>query len=318
MFEEFFDKCELQDPEIISASQSEKIKSALQKKVADNSPQKHSNKEENIMKTKTIRTFIIAAVAAVVGTVGVVGAADSLSVRKISLADKKAADAQFDEFHKNGLTGLLYEGTLNTGGYTVQDYIDAYDKANEEAGKNDYSSYPDDIYIIEPDEDDYQAVPVDDNTWVLVGSIPENSIISQLEKHTIRINEPSYDKPVYYTYVLDLSNENTIIDGDVIKVGSWEYNFIMSQEDHSAGWSSEFAEKYTVNDRKMLGKGIALATEHPFTNRDGSIGWSRSWCEIKYVDGEGWVYNGTRCNDRLVAAIEEGIAKYGNNFTIWY
>ena len=78
MFEEFFDKCELQDPEIISASQSEKIKSALQKRVADNSPQKHSNKEENIMKTKTIRTFIIAAVAAVVGTVGIIGAASTM------------------------------------------------------------------------------------------------------------------------------------------------------------------------------------------------------------------------------------------------
>ena len=78
MFEEFFDKCELHDPEIISASQSEKIKSALQKKVADNSQHTQTTKEEKPMKTKTIRTFIIAAVAAVVGTVSIIGAASTM------------------------------------------------------------------------------------------------------------------------------------------------------------------------------------------------------------------------------------------------
>lgn len=138
---------------------------------------------------------------------------------------------------------------------------------------------------------------------------------SDLEKHTIRINEPSRDKKVYYTYILDLDNEDTIIDGDVIKVGRWEYEFYQALNDNNegrsygAGWMSAFAEKYTVNDRKMLVNGIALA--HQEEN-------SRSWVQVKYVEGEGWVYSGTRCNDRLVAAIEEGIAMYGDNFTIWY
>lgn len=90
MFEEFFHKYEIRDPEEITPAQSKKINEALQQKMtADNSQVKHSteDKEKNIMKTKSIRTIIIAAAVAVVGLGGVVGASamgDFLTSREIA------------------------------------------------------------------------------------------------------------------------------------------------------------------------------------------------------------------------------------------
>ncbi|MCH5205636.1 MAG: hypothetical protein J1F09_01700 [Oscillospiraceae bacterium] len=56
------------------------------------------------MKTKTIRTFIIAAVAAVVGTVGVVGAASTILTReqiRDELAEKNSYTEEFQEIRNN-------------------------------------------------------------------------------------------------------------------------------------------------------------------------------------------------------------------------
>ena len=101
MFEEFFNKCEIQNPEKISEQQSEKIKATLQKRVAENSqPTKQPTKEENIMKTKSIRTIMIAAVAAVVGTIGIVGAASTILTReqiRDELAEKNSLTEEFQE-----------------------------------------------------------------------------------------------------------------------------------------------------------------------------------------------------------------------------
>ena len=324
MFEEFFNDCGILDPEQLSDEQSENIKSSLKKRLADGDhPQaERQTKEEKIMKASSkIRTLMLAATVAAAGAMSLIVSANTVPIsdvvipknekpaaEKISIPDNRdAAAEQFDEFYKNGLTGAL-EGTLNTGGYTVEDYINAYDEANAETDR----TYKD----AEPDEE------ID--KYIAIRERELNKYIDEKNKHTIRINEPSYDKPVYYTYRLDLSNENTVMDGDVITVGRWEYEDAMARNDPESGehfgtgWMSALAEEYTVNNRKMLGSGIALAHEDPFTNIDGSIGWSRSWCQIKYVDGEGWVYNGTRCNDRLVEAIEDGIATYGSNFTVWY
>ena len=74
MFEEFFEKCEIQNSEKIRLEQSENIKAALREKIAaDNSQPENSDKEKekDIMKSKSIRTFIIAAAVAVVGAVSV-------------------------------------------------------------------------------------------------------------------------------------------------------------------------------------------------------------------------------------------------------
>lgn len=90
MFEEFFERYGISDPEIITEEQSENIKAALQKKLAaDNSPSKRSDeeKEKDIMKTKSIRTIIIAAAVAVAGLAGAVGATSAILTSKEIAAD---------------------------------------------------------------------------------------------------------------------------------------------------------------------------------------------------------------------------------------
>lgn len=103
MFEEFFDKCEIQDPEKITTEQSENIKASLREKIAaDDSQPKLSGKEKekDIMKSKSIRTIIIAAAIAVVGLGGVVGATaigDFLTGREIAaeLATKNSPSQEY-------------------------------------------------------------------------------------------------------------------------------------------------------------------------------------------------------------------------------
>ena len=106
MFEEFFEKCEIQNSEIITEAQSENIKAALQEKLAaDNSPSKRptEEKEKNLMKTKAMRTFIIAAAIAVVGLAGVVGA-NAMGAFRTSeeiaedLANKNKVTPEFAEY----------------------------------------------------------------------------------------------------------------------------------------------------------------------------------------------------------------------------
>ena len=87
MFEEFFENCEMQDSEKMSEEQSENIKAALRKKIAADSLQpkiSDKEKEENIMKTKSIRTFIIAAAVAAIGAVGVSATGALLTAEEIA------------------------------------------------------------------------------------------------------------------------------------------------------------------------------------------------------------------------------------------
>lgn len=106
MFEEFFQNCEIRDPEKITTEQSENIKAALREKIAaDNSQPQRSDKEkeENIMKSKAIRTVIIAAAVAVVGLGGIVGASAMGAFRTseeiaADLADKNSVSPEFAEY----------------------------------------------------------------------------------------------------------------------------------------------------------------------------------------------------------------------------
>ena len=101
MFEEFFEKCEIQNAEKITEEQSENIKAALQEKLAaDNSPSKRptEEKEKNIMKTKSIRTVIIAAAVAVAGLAGVVGATSALLTREEIAADLATKNSASQEY----------------------------------------------------------------------------------------------------------------------------------------------------------------------------------------------------------------------------
>lgn len=87
MFEEFFENCEMQDSEKITAEQSENIKASLRQKIkADISQPNNSDKEKgkDIMKSKSIRTIIIAAAVAVIGAVGVSAAGALLTVEEIA------------------------------------------------------------------------------------------------------------------------------------------------------------------------------------------------------------------------------------------
>ena len=106
MFEEFFENCQMQDSEKITAEQSENIKAALREKIAaDNSQPKNSGKEKekDIMKAKSIRTMIIAAAVAVVGLGGIVGASAMGAFRTseeiaADLADKNSVSPEFAEY----------------------------------------------------------------------------------------------------------------------------------------------------------------------------------------------------------------------------
>ncbi|MCH5208081.1 MAG: hypothetical protein J1F04_04280 [Oscillospiraceae bacterium] len=109
MFEEFFDKCEIQYPETVTAEQSEKIKASLRKMVGENSQTKKPAKEENIMKTKTIRTVIIAAAVAALGAVGVAGAASIVPLSGTTVPeDYSESDTQYDESDQNSMISMEY------------------------------------------------------------------------------------------------------------------------------------------------------------------------------------------------------------------
>ena len=109
MFEEFFRKCEIRDPENITTEQSENIKAALREKLAAGASQPETSdkeKEENIMKSKAIRTVIIAAAVAVVGLGGIVGASAMGAFRTseeiaADLADKNSVSPEFAEYAEN-------------------------------------------------------------------------------------------------------------------------------------------------------------------------------------------------------------------------
>lgn len=102
MFEEFFKKCEIRDPEKITQAQSENIKAALRQKIAaDNLQPKISDKEKekDIMKSRSIRTFIIAAAVAVVGAVSVGATGMLLTSEEIAadLATKNSVTPEWVE-----------------------------------------------------------------------------------------------------------------------------------------------------------------------------------------------------------------------------
>ena len=103
MFEEFFKKCEIRDPEKITKAQYDNIKAALRNKIAaDSSQPENSNEEEkDIMKGKSIRTIIIAAAVAVVGLGATVAAAGNfLTAEGIAayLAEKNKVTPEFEEY----------------------------------------------------------------------------------------------------------------------------------------------------------------------------------------------------------------------------
>ena len=132
MFEEFFQKYEIRDPEKITKAQSKKINAALQKKLAaDNSQPQHSykEKENDIMKTKSIRTIIIAAAVAVIGAVSV-GATGILLTREEIAADLA---------EKNGFTPEFAE---------VVAEVESRNKPNEEPNQPGYG------YIVAPSYED--------------------------------------------------------------------------------------------------------------------------------------------------------------------
>lgn len=115
MFEEFFQGCGINDPEKITQAQSENIRTALQKKLAADDPQPEisdKEKEENIMKSKSIRTVIIAAAVAVAGLCGAVGAAGSSLTREeitAELAGKNNVTPEFAEYAEGVLSGIEAE-----------------------------------------------------------------------------------------------------------------------------------------------------------------------------------------------------------------
>lgn len=104
MFEEFFEQCKMQDSEKITAERSENIKAALRKKIAAEISQPKNSvkeKEKDIMKTKSIRTIIIAAAVAVAGLGAAVAATGNfLTPREIAadLAEKNKVTPEFEEY----------------------------------------------------------------------------------------------------------------------------------------------------------------------------------------------------------------------------
>lgn len=170
MFEEFFDKCEIQDPEKITTEQSENIKAALREKIAaDYSQPKISGKEKekDIMKSKSIRTIIIAAAIAVVGLGGVVGATaigDFLTSKEI------AAD-------------------LATKNSPSQEYIDKIAEAEKIAGRELHSSPWYDVMNVTEfavrgtTHADFKGWDEEDFPAIIFEHLDENGGLSQLIKY---------------------------------------------------------------------------------------------------------------------------------------
>ena len=101
MFEEFFENCEMQDSEKMSEELSENIKASLRKKIAADSLQPNNSDKEkgkDIMKSKSIRTIIIAAAVAVVGLGAAVGATGALFSREEAMAEVAGKNKVTPEF----------------------------------------------------------------------------------------------------------------------------------------------------------------------------------------------------------------------------
>ena len=112
MFEEFFNKCEIQYPETVTAEQSEKIKASLRKMVGENPQIKKTAKEGNNMKTKTIRTVVIAAAVAALGAAGIAASANISS----NLVRQQVIE-ELEEQNRVGEGFLEHKGELiGTGG----------------------------------------------------------------------------------------------------------------------------------------------------------------------------------------------------------
>lgn len=144
MFEEFFENCEMQDSEKMSEEQSENIKAALREKIAaDISQPKISDKEkeENIMKTKSIRTFIIAAAVAAIGAVGVSAAGALLTPEEIAadLATKNNVTNEWVEKVSDWEEGAGKELHLTP----TYKYMEVNEFAVREAEYMDFKGYED-------------------------------------------------------------------------------------------------------------------------------------------------------------------------------
>lgn len=128
MFEEFFQKCEIRDPEKITTEQSENIKTALREKLAAEASQpkiSDKEKEDNIMKSKAIRTVIIAAAVAVAGLGAAVGAAGNFLTSEeiaVDLAEKNKVTPEFAEYENKMRS--QFEGELNHFVYIIESYDD--------------------------------------------------------------------------------------------------------------------------------------------------------------------------------------------------
>ncbi len=122
MFDEFFDKCALEDEVQTSPEFNDKIKEKLSKKL--HTPA--SVKEDNLMKHINIaKTVISAAAVAALGAVSMIGAsADNISELTYTPADGK--DLGSVAFQVSSEDGTLSEvGTVNLDDFNVKEVDDA-------------------------------------------------------------------------------------------------------------------------------------------------------------------------------------------------
>ncbi len=122
MFDEFFDKCALENEVQTSSEFTDKIKEKLSKKL--HTPA--SSKEDNLMKHINIaKTVISAAAVAALGAVSMLGAsADSVSTLTYTSADgAELGEVAFEVSSENGT--LSEVGTVNIDDFNVKEVDDA-------------------------------------------------------------------------------------------------------------------------------------------------------------------------------------------------
>lgn len=139
MFDEFFDKCVLENEVQTSSEFTDKIKERLSKKL--HTPK--ASKEDNLMKHINIaKTVISAAAVASLGALSMIGAsADSVSTLAYTSADgKELGSVAYEVSSENGT--LSEVGTVNIDDFNVKEvddavirYVDADGNSAKKIGK---------------------------------------------------------------------------------------------------------------------------------------------------------------------------------------
>lgn len=321
LINEFFNNCEICDQVPVSEDQSEKIRSSLQKRLANEKTQPGQPvKEEKAMKkSTTIHSLVIAATAAAVGALSLIVSANTAPVSEFTAPESSIADnsvpnetdelSEYDYFYAQ-----MSEKYPNFSDEVKADLANYYAEIGREklAELNDFYNLLNKQYR-------------DNEELVMAERAEEERIGKELsEKNTINEEFRNFLKKLY---ILESSPRGIdffdITEEDVAALNVTDEELKEKTRCSPSYDDMDITElivgETTYNEFKgmqleHINWGITLHHLDPWT--EGSV--------TIHPDGNGgYQYYRYRdsapiTDEQLLAAIAEGTEKYGDTFTIYY